>query len=278
MSAYAAFLIEEGHTNIRMELDRQAPRFSSHAEDERFAREELAKFLETQGLRVRQAQSGREAVDLANITGAGVVLMDVGMEGSIDAAWEIQSTHPLFSIIFITTYARDSRYHQRVKDVGLRVAGWIEKPIVRQLHLLIRLIEKEARKVEVRRSLERARDRGLAPDDFVRSIALWDTELPQDVTDEVLEELNLPGTGSRSEESGRASAEITKLYAEIRSLLPRSASEPNLKSEIDPLMARLRMLQKQEAERMEQRFRNRLSVQPERVRELLARAERLVQE
>lgn len=72
-------------------------------------------------------------------------------------------------------------------------------------------------------------------------------------------------------------AEITRLYAEIRSLIVRSASDPSLKDEIDPLMKRLRMLQEQEAEEMERRFRARLSVQPEVIRELLARAERLAE-
>ncbi|MEA2600711.1 MAG: hypothetical protein QOF89_1703 [Acidobacteriota bacterium] len=282
MSAYAALLIEEGHTGgvVRTEPGRQARRLSSCVSDERLAREELARFLETQGLRVRQARSGREAVDLANAAGAGVVLIDIVMEGDldgIDAAREIQSVHPLSSIIFITAYTKDPRYRQRVKDAGLRVAGWIEKPIVRQLHRLVQLIEKEARKVEVRRSLERARDWGLAPNDFVRSIALWDTKL-QDIADEVLEELKLRGTDSGIEERGAPSDEIAKLYADIRSLLMRSVSEPDLKNEIEPRMARLRALQKQEAEKMEQRFRSRLSVQPETVRELLARAERLAQD
>jgi CheY-like chemotaxis protein len=242
-------------------------------EDEKTPREELSRYLLKKGFKVRAISGGGEAISSAEIAGVGVILMDIEMaEGDLDgieAARTIQSIHPFSSVIFVTAHYGNPDYQRRVEECGLRVGGWIGKPITTlpRLEELAALIEKEMKKVQIRVSIAKAAAQGIAPADHLHSLSLWDPSLPQDIVQELIVELE--------GENMAVDAEITRLYSEIRSLIAGSAVDPSLKINIDPLMEHLRRLQEQEADEMERRFRARLSVQPDAVRELLTRAERM---
>jgi DNA-binding MarR family transcriptional regulator len=77
--------------------------------------------------------------------------------------------------------------------------------------------------------------------------------------------------------SPRTDPEIGALYSRIRELLARSMEEPALKSEIEPLVRRLRTLQDQEADELERRFKARLHLQPGTGWQALERAEKLLE-
>jgi hypothetical protein len=71
-------------------------------------------------------------------------------------------------------------------------------------------------------------------------------------------------------------AVIDSLYDQLRDLVVRSAEKPELRREIDPLVRKLRMLQAQEADAMESRYRERLLLQPGEGRQALEAGRRLL--
>ena len=75
--------------------------------------------------------------------------------------------------------------------------------------------------------------------------------------------------------SGR-SAKIDRLYAELRPLMSRAASDPSLKVEVENRLSLLRKLQGEEADEMEKLFESRLLLKPGEGWEALHRAEALL--
>lgn len=75
----------------------------------------------------------------------------------------------------------------------------------------------------------------------------------------------------------RIEMRIDRLYDEIRELVARSAEDPSLQAEISRKRKKLRTLQEQEADLMEQRADARLRFDPEDGNRLLERAQRLLE-
>jgi hypothetical protein len=142
------------------------------------------------------------------------------------------------------------------------------------------LVRKELEKVRMRISMAQAESRGIAPLDHLRSIALWDGRISTSSVEELAEELKKQvDPNARVERDLLArDAEIEGLYAEIRDLAACAIREPGLKSKVDPLKARLRALQEEEADEIEQRFDARLHLKPGSGWQALELAKRLAGE
>ncbi len=129
-------------------------------EDELRARIELGEMLEFYGYAVCRAKSGKHAVTMVskNKREIDVILMDIKMPGEIDgieAVRKIQAKTRNIPIIFITAYADDMTYQQKVKEKKLKIAGWVDKPIIGDNEEnLMNLIRKELGKKEVRIEIE----------------------------------------------------------------------------------------------------------------------------
>jgi CheY-like chemotaxis protein len=110
MPSYALLIPVEGENRSKPIRVVPEPKKSTSllVEDERMPREEISGLLEKRNFRVRPAQSGHEAIDLANEIGPSVVLMDIDLGGDdfdgITAAGEILRLQPASSIIFITAH------------------------------------------------------------------------------------------------------------------------------------------------------------------------------
>lgn len=113
-------------------------------DDEDTFREELARFLSKRDLDVRSAADGLQAIDRARAFEPDVILMDIDLGGSldgIDAASAIQKKLPYCRLFFVSAYAERQDYRTRAEQAGLRVAGWIDKPVGG--HQILELIERE---------------------------------------------------------------------------------------------------------------------------------------
>jgi hypothetical protein len=102
-------------------------------------------------------------------------------------------------------------------------------------------------------------------------IALEETSFP-----ELAEELRPLEEGEEipeMEEIGRAIGEI---YGQISKLIAEQPGDPAAKETVRRLRERLRVLQREEAEAMERRFRSQLLFDPRKGRDAIARAERLL--
>jgi DNA-binding LytR/AlgR family response regulator len=254
-------------------------------EDEKTAREQLTALLTRKGFKVRPVASGHVAVssmELAEPISGRVFLIDIEMEqgdlDGIDAASQIQSRDPYSSFILVTGFSGDANYRQRVEETELRIGGWIEKPISEErLNRLATMIRKEMKKVEIRIAISRSKGHGVTPVDALLSISSYDTHISHESIEELLRELKKQeDSSSRIERDFMArDAEIDSLYTEIRSLAARSASDPGLKSQIEPLKKRLRALQDEEATEAEHQFNARLHLEPGSGLKALALAKRL---
>lgn len=160
-------------------------------EDEELPRESLARLLQRRGYEVVLAESASGAIRQADQSDVGVILMDVVLGGDemdgVDAAQEIQRSHPFCSFIFVTAFAADPGYRQRVSASNVHVGGWIEKPI--HLDDLEQLIIKESQKVSVRRKLLEGRSQGAESMDALEVLAEQDPSLSPQILRELREEL-----------------------------------------------------------------------------------------
>lgn len=88
----------------------------------------LTQRFDSDKLTMRKAHNGREAVDIAVIWGADVVLMDIEMPGinGLKAARTIQSQRSTSRIIFITAYSLFQYAHEAVR---LGVCDYLLKPV-----------------------------------------------------------------------------------------------------------------------------------------------------
>jgi CheY-like chemotaxis protein len=207
-------------------------------ENERTAREQLAEYLTRRGLKVKQVESGNVAVSMAEsaepVPGR-VFLVDIAMEpgdiDGIDVACRIQADDPYSSFIFVTGFSEDRNYRQRVEEAGIRVGGWIEKPLYEdQLRRLVDLIHKEMGKVKIRISMAQAREaHGIPPIHYLLSISSLEGASHHSIEELLAELKRQEDPNARSERDVMArDAEIGKLYDEIRDLgnALRGRSEP----------------------------------------------------
>jgi DNA-binding NarL/FixJ family response regulator len=98
------------------------------AEDHAIVRQGLRNLLETEGHFevVGQAQTGREAVELAATLKPNVILMDIAMPilNGLEATRQILSANPAARILILSAHS-DDEYIEHMTAVG--VAGFLEK-------------------------------------------------------------------------------------------------------------------------------------------------------
>lgn len=100
-------------------------------DDEHIERELLLEIVQSRfghEADIRQASNGRQAVDIAALWGAELILMDIEMPGlnGLEAAKLILAQKPECKIIFITAYSLFSYAHEAVK---LGASDYILKPV-----------------------------------------------------------------------------------------------------------------------------------------------------
>jgi len=266
------------------------PREVLLVEDEKHARDALAGLLMKRDYQVKKAESGSAAILEVEKEGASVVLMDIDLGAGIDGietAQEIRQVQPLTSFIFLSAYAHDPIHRQRAEREGLRVGGWLGKPF--KLPDLLSLIDKERRTLEVIASLEKVRDMGYDPRDYLRS---QKGILPADFIQELWHELQvseaeLPSFEARQEilplgdhqevpEMATIAREIEGIYSQIRKLISERAGGSGLTEALRPLREKLQQLQEQEAEAMELHFRKKIVFDPREGGKLLEQAKQML--
>ena len=101
------------------------------AEDEPLEQQTIKKLLEKHyayAADIRVADNGMDAVSMAQLWNADLVLMDIEMPviSGIDAALKIVTQNPLAKLIFITAY---DRFEYAVEAVRLRAVDYLLKPV-----------------------------------------------------------------------------------------------------------------------------------------------------
>lgn len=124
------------------------------ADDESMERAMLASILEGhfgENCRLRQAENGRQAVDIAAMWDPDVVLMDIEMPGlnGIEAARRILDQARDIKLIFVTAYGVFTYAQEAVK---LGACDYILKPV--QAPEVLRAVERAAGQAESHRQLE----------------------------------------------------------------------------------------------------------------------------
>lgn len=270
--------------------DVSAPQQILLVEDEKVAREALAQILRRREYEVVLAESASRAILQARKGGIGVVLMDIVLGGEMDgieAAQEIQYVHPFTSFIFVSAYAGDPLYKERIHRSQVRIGGLLEKPI--DVQELVDLIQKESRKLQVLVWLDEIQQYGANPLDYLVQL---EGSIQPEIFNDVLQELQTSGRGNEStdteieeirplggdEENSfmDVALEIDSVYSEIRNLVAQRRGDLSLKTALRPLRERLERLQNLEADAMEHRFRSQLQFDPHQGRQLLKKAEALL--
>lgn len=101
------------------------------ADDESYEREILAEIVErrfSHELQVRVADNGRQAMDIATLWAADIILMDIEMPGlnGIEAAKQILAQQPGCKLIFVTAYSLFTYAHEAVR---LGACDYLLKPV-----------------------------------------------------------------------------------------------------------------------------------------------------
>lgn len=161
-------------------------------EDEAVSRIELARALRRKGFQVRQARTSHEAVQQAASSHPTVVLMDILLgdkePDGIDAACEIQKAHPFISVIFISAYADDPLYRDKVQEKQLRVSAWLEKPI--NPSKLIDTLSFEMKKALIQQNLANAKALRVDSETSLRRASARDRKITQPIIQGLLSEVD----------------------------------------------------------------------------------------
>lgn len=264
------------------------------AEDNAHQRDELTRLLTSRGFAVVPTDTGNGAIVEARRSQASVILMDIAFDNGevdgIEAAQIIQSDQPLTSFIFVTAYSDDPDYRRRVQESGVRLGGWVSKPY--GIDPLVELIVKEGRKLELLAKATEAEGRGIDPAAYVLAHADVfarvdsDSGLTRDMVDEVLKELQAEAMDEsllsaltedpRETPMATVSAEIDKLYDQIRDVIATHADASSRREAVRPLRAELEALEAREADLIKDHFRaqlrfdaDRAEAAEQRMRELL---------
>ncbi len=128
-------------------------------DDEHIEREMLERYLKaefTHTVEIQTAQNGREAVLIATLWNADIILMDIEMPGinGIEAAKQISEQRPSTKFIFITAYSLFSYAHEAVK---LGACDYILKPV--EVEDVFKAVRQAQEQIEAQKQLE-----ALAPD------------------------------------------------------------------------------------------------------------------
>lgn len=126
------------------------------ADDEGFERDILAEIIDKQfshEVYIRMAKNGRQALDIATLWAADIILMDIEMPGltGIEAAKQIVAQRPECKIIFVTAYSLFTYAHEAVK---LGACDYILKPV--NAEDVARAVRRAINQVEAQRQLEAA--------------------------------------------------------------------------------------------------------------------------
>jgi CheY-like chemotaxis protein len=270
------------------------PRELLFVEDETVARKALTRLLTAQGYQVIEAATGDSAILRANKGRVGVVIMDIKLDGNFDGielAREIHSLHTFTSFIFVSAYAHESMYHDRVRDLGIRVGGWIDKPIdqpkVQDLYLLI---DREQRRLQLLARLDHARQRSLEPFSYLQALA-DEALVSEDILTDVVAELRSatpepsapkPIEGiyppARSEETDMqdVAVQIDAVFDQMQALVEERADHLDLPALLHPLEEQLEALEEKEARLIERNYRKHFYFDPEEGRHLMDKIERLL--
>lgn len=124
------------------------------ADDEGYEREILGEILDARfphEAQVRMAENGRQALDIATLWGADIVLMDIEMPGinGIEAAKQIVAQRPECRILFVTAYSLFAYAHEAVR---LGASDYILKPV--DADDVERAIRRAVNQAEAQRQLE----------------------------------------------------------------------------------------------------------------------------
>lgn len=101
-------------------------------EDEPLSRQALERILRSRGFGVITASTAEEAISITKSSDVSLVLMDIELgrdPDGIEAARLIKQHDSQKPVIFISAYAGDRNYYERIKALGLSMAGFIEKPV-----------------------------------------------------------------------------------------------------------------------------------------------------
>lgn len=124
------------------------------ADDESYEREVLAEIVGERfspEVQTRMAHNGRQAVDIATLWGADIILMDIEMPvvNGIEAARRILANRPDSKLVFVTAYSLFSYAQEAVK---LGVCDYILKPV--QADDVERAIRRAMNQAESQRQLK----------------------------------------------------------------------------------------------------------------------------
>ena len=128
------------------------------ADDEGYEREILAEIIDrafSGQVQVRLVENGRQALDVATLWAADILLMDIEMPGlnGLEAAKQILAQRPESKILFITAYSLFTYAHEAVK---LGAFDYILKPV--DAADVQQAVRRAINQVEAQRQL-----RGMAP-------------------------------------------------------------------------------------------------------------------
>jgi response regulator RpfG family c-di-GMP phosphodiesterase len=266
----------------------KVPRELLFVEDEPVARRALTHLLTMHGYEVIEAPTGDSAMLRANKEAVGVVLMDIRLDGNFDGielAREIQALHPLTSFIFVSAWAHEPVYHERVREAGLRVGGWIDKPIDQpKVHELYRLIEREQQRLHLLARLDHARQRGLDPLSYLQALTdekLVRDDVFRDVVAELQPQLNLfeeahSAERKQEDEAHDLAARIEAVFDQMQSLVEERADDPDLPELLRLLEDQLEALEEKEARLIQRNYRSHFELDSEAGRSLIDQIERLL--
>jgi|SRR6185312_979506 len=257
----------------------EVPRELLFVEDEPLARKALTRLLTRHGYEVVEAPTGDSAMLSANKGAVGVVLMDIRLDGDsdgIELAREIQILHPLTSFIFVSAWAREPEYHDRVREAGIRVGGWFDKPIEEKVQELYQLIDREQQRLHVLARLDHARQRGLEPLSYLQALA--DEGLVQEsVFRDVVAELKVQGSEHEEEhDPHELAARIDAVFDQMQNLVEERADDPDLPVLLRLLEEQLEALEEKEARLIQRNYRAHFEFSPEEGRSLISEIERLL--
>ncbi len=238
-------------------------------EDEPIARKELTRLLLKQGYKVNEAPTGSSAVLHAQKGMVGVVLMDIKLDGQldgIDLAREIKLIQPFTSFIFVSAFARESTYHDRALEAGIRIGGWIDKPIDQdKIEEIFRTINKEQTRLQVLVRLEQARKNGLELLTYLT--ALTDFGLvTESLFNEIAAEL---GAEEFESEEVTLAGKIESVFDQMQALIERDPNNPNLPNLLQPLEEHLETLESEEARLIQLNYQTHFDFRPEEGRRLI---------
>jgi CheY-like chemotaxis protein len=264
-------------SELIQELHLPCPQKILIVENEKNARDALARLLKKRGYQVTMVSEEPQAILEAKHEAVSIFLMDIALEGYIDGievAEEVQFLRPLTSFIFISAYAHEQENRERARQRGIRVGGWFDKPF--KIDKVVEVIEREQEKLALLAALLSLGENGGNPYEYLRFL---EVALPLRLVEDLYAELELRPLDADEIASGlnttsAISQEIDQVYDQMSRLLIERSDDPGFEAETSALRERLRPLQRQEASAIKLYVRSQLHFDPRKGRELFKRAEK----